>query len=89
MKRKRTLKKFRRLPKKTQRELENLFERQSKINDNKWTMVLNNIRKFLIQYDRIRDRETELEKKTVAIGDRLGFTVKQLHDIRVELIKER
>lgn len=89
MKRKLTLKKFRRLPKKTQRELENLFERQSKINDNKWTMVLNNIRKFLTQYDRIRDRETELEKKTVVVGDRLGFTAKQLHDIRVELIKER
>lgn len=89
MKGKLALKKFRRLPKKTQRELENLFERQSKINDNKWTIVLNNIRKFLIQYDRIRDRETELEKKTVVIGDRVGFTAKQLHDIRVELIKER
>jgi len=44
---------------------------------------------FLTEYNRIRDREMALEKNISSIAEQHGFTIKQLHDIRIGLVKER
>jgi len=85
---------FNQLPKSIQEKIEDLLIQQHKIVDEKYKVaekyiipvVLNN---FLSEYNKIRDREIELEKNISIIADQHGFTIKQLHDIRVGLVKER
>lgn len=85
---------FIQLPKSIQDKLEDLLLQQNRIVDEKYKIaekyiipvVLNN---FLSDYNRIRDREMALEKNISSIAAQHGFTIKQLHEIRVELVKER
>jgi hypothetical protein len=88
------LSKFKRLPKSGQKELEVLlFEKQAKINDDKWTLVLDSVysmmSKFLKKYNRIRDREVALEERTILVGKQYGFSLKQLLNIKTEMVKDR
>ncbi|MGQ0791279.1 MAG: hypothetical protein ACT4NJ_03535 [Nitrosopumilaceae archaeon] len=85
---------FTQLPKSVQDRLEDLLLQQNRIVDEKYKIaekyiipvVLNN---FLSEYNRIRDREITLEKNISSVAEQHGFTIKQLHDIRVKLVKER
>lgn len=87
-------KRFTQLPKSIQEKLEDLLIQQHKIVDEKYKLaekyiipvVMNN---FLTEYNNVRDKEIALEKNISSFGEQHGFTIKQLHNIRVELVKER
>lgn len=85
---------FNQLPKSLQDKLEDLLLQQHRIVDEKYKLaekyiipvVMNN---FLTEYNKVRDKEIELEKSISSIVEQHGFSIKQLLDIRVELLKER
>lgn len=85
---------FNQLPKSIQTKFEDLLLQQHKIVDEKYKLaekyiipvVMNN---FLTEYNKVRDKEIALEKNISSLGEQHGFSIKQLLDVRVELLKER
>ena len=85
---------FTQLPKSVQNKLEDLLLQQHKIVDEKYKLaekyiipvVMNN---FLTEYNKVRDKEIALERSISSLGVQHGFSIKQLLDVRVELLKER
>ena len=86
--------KFSKLPKTIQNKFENLFLKQNTIVDEKYKLAEKYIipvvmDRFLMEYNKVRDKEISLEKDIASFAEQHGFTFKQFSELRVQLLKER
>lgn len=87
-------KKFLKLPKKAQKEFDELFRIHIGIANEKYQLVRKYIvpvvlDELLTEYDKVRDKEIILEKNINQFGERHNFSMKELFALRLKLVDER